>query len=123
VGVEVLFIVITFGSNANDVPLAAAGAAAAGAVVVAAGLIAHRPLERVPENTLKYAVGIMLASFGTFWSVEGLGVLQPGGASLEWPGGDWALLALIVAWFVLSRVLVRAVPTLARRRAPLVTVP
>ena len=122
-GVEVVFIVITFGSNANRVPLAAAGAAVAGAVVVAAGLIAHRPLERVPENTLKYAVGIMLASFGTFWSVEGLGVVQPGGASLDWPGGDWSLLVLIAAWFALSRVLVRAVPALGGRHLPLVTAP
>ena len=117
-GAEVVFIVITFGSNAGNVGLAAAGAAAAGIVVVAAGVIAHRPLERVPENALKYAVGVLLASFGTFWSVEGLGVVQPGRASLAWPGGDWALLVLIAAWFVTSRILIRVLPSLSGRRVP-----
>ena len=73
-GVEVVFIVITFGLNAHNVPLAAGGASAAGVVVLAAGAIAHRPLTRIPENTLKYVVGLLLASFGTFWAVEGLGV-------------------------------------------------
>src|SRR6266699_2230589 len=74
-GVEVVFIVITFGLNAGSVPVVALGAAA------------HRPLARVPENTLKYGVGLMLASFGTFWSVEGLGVVRGGDQSLRWPGG------------------------------------
>ena len=114
-GAEVVFIVITFGVNAHDVPLAAAGATAAFAVVVAIGAIAHRPLARVPENTLKYAVGILLATFGTFWSVEGLGVFRPGSADLEWPGGDWSLLALLVVWIVVSRVLVRVLPSIADR--------
>jgi uncharacterized membrane protein len=113
-GVEVVFIVITFGLNADNVPLAAAGAAAAGALVLVAGAVAHRPLARVPENTLKYGVGLLLASFGTFWAVEGLGVFQSGhGDSLEWPGEDWAILGLLVAWFLLSRLLVRIMPTLA----------
>jgi hypothetical protein len=49
--------------------------------------------------------------------------VQPGGASLEWPGGEWALLALIVAWLALSWVLVRVVPALSGRRLPLVTAP
>ncbi|MEA2417951.1 MAG: Ca2+/H+ antiporter, family, partial [Thermoleophilaceae bacterium] len=70
-GLEVVFIVITFGVNADSIPLAAAGAAAAGALVLAAGAIVHRPLARVPENTIKFAVGLLLATFGTFWSVEG----------------------------------------------------
>jgi hypothetical protein len=60
----------------------------------------------MPENTLKYGVGLMLVSFGTFWAVEGLGVLRAGGASLEWPGGDAAILALLGGWFLLSRALV-----------------
>ena len=85
-GVEVVFIVITFGLNAHNVPLAAAGASAAGVVVLAAGAIAHRPLTRIPENTLKYIVGLLLASFGTFWAVEGLGVFRPSGDSLELAG-------------------------------------
>ncbi len=113
-GVEVVFIVITFGLNAHDVPLAAGAAACAAVAVVALGAVVHRPLTRVPENTLKYAVGVMLATFGTFWAVEGLGVFQAGGASLEWPGGDWALPVLIAGWLALSQLLVRAVPTIAR---------
>jgi Ca2+/H+ antiporter, TMEM165/GDT1 family len=119
-GAEVVFIVITFGLNAHDVPLAAAGAALAFALVVAIGLIVNRPLARVPENTLKYAVGLLLATFGTFWSVAGLGILQPGRADLEWPGGDWSILALLVLWFVLSRVLIRALPSIRRSGVPAV---
>jgi uncharacterized membrane protein len=105
-GVEVVFIVITFGLNANNVPVAVIAAAAAIVVVVAAGALARAPLTRVPENTLKYGVGLMLTSFGTFWAVEGLGVLRAGGESLAWPGGDAAILALLAGWFLLSRALV-----------------
>jgi uncharacterized membrane protein len=115
-GAEVVFIVITFGLNAHDVPLAAGAAAAAGAVVLAVGVVAHRPLAMVPENTLKYAVGLLLTTFGTFWAAEGLGVFRDGGASLEWPGGSWALLAVLAGWFLLSRVLIRLVRTV--RPAP-----
>jgi uncharacterized membrane protein len=116
-GTEVVFIVITFGLNAHDVPAASGAAVAAAAVVAAAGLVAHRPLARVPENTLKWAVGIVLATYGTFWAVEGLGVFQPGGGSLDWPGGDWAILAVLAGWLALSRLLVLLVPILARRTA------
>jgi uncharacterized membrane protein len=113
-GVEVVFIVITFGLNADNVPLAAAGAAGAGVLVLAIGVFAHGPLARVPENTLKYGVGLLLTTFGTFWAVEGLGVFQGGpGDSLEWPGGDWAILILLAAWFLLSRILIRIAPVLA----------
>ena len=112
-GVEVVFIVITFGLNADNVPLAAAGAAAAGALVLLAGLIAHRPLANVPENTLKYAVGLLLATFGSFWAVEGLGVFQPSGESLAWPGGDYALLILLAGWLLLSRALVTLLPRIS----------
>jgi len=114
-GVEVVFIVITFGLNADNVGLAAGGAAAAGVIVLSAGAIAHRPLARVPENTLKYAVGLLLATFGTFWAVEGLGVFQSGGESIEWPGEDWSILVLLAGWFVLSRLLVWAAPVVAGR--------
>jgi uncharacterized membrane protein len=114
-GAEVVFIVITFGLNAHDVPAASAAAAAAAAVVLAAGLLVHRPLARIPENTLKWAVGILLATYGTFWAVEGLGVFQPGGGSLHWPGGDWAILAVLAGWLALSRLLVLAAPAVARR--------
>ncbi|MDT7723689.1 MAG: hypothetical protein QOI21_265 [Actinomycetota bacterium] len=105
-GVEVVFIVITFGLNAGNVPVAVIAAAAAVVIVGAAGALARAPLTRVPENTLKYGVGLMLASFGTFWAVEGLGVLRAGGESLTWPGGDAAILALLAGWFLLSRALV-----------------
>ncbi|HEY0447522.1 hypothetical protein [Actinophytocola sp.] len=105
-GVEVVFIVITFGLNAGNVPVAVAAAGAAVVVVVAAGAVARAPLSRVPENTLKYGVGLMLATFGTFWAVEGLGALRPGGASLTWPGADAAILVLLAAWFLLSRGLI-----------------
>jgi Ca2+/H+ antiporter, TMEM165/GDT1 family len=105
-GVEVVFIVITFGLNADNVPLAAIGAAGAAVIVLAAGAIAHKPLAAVPENTLKYGVGLLLATFGTFWAVEGLGIFRDGGESLEWPGGDYALLVLLAGWLLLSRALV-----------------
>ena len=110
-GAEVVFIVITFGLNAENVPAAAAAAAAAGVLVVALGAIAHRPLARVPENTLKYAVGLVLATYGTFWAVEGLGIFRSGGESLDWPGGDWALLAVLATWFLVSRALVATLST------------
>jgi Ca2+/H+ antiporter, TMEM165/GDT1 family len=110
-GVEVVFIVITFGLSAGRVPVAAVTAVVAGLVVAVAGAVASRPLSAVPENTLKYAVGLMLATYGTFWSVEGLGLLH-GGRSLEWPGGDVALLVILAGWFALSRVLVVVLPRL-----------
>ena len=86
-GLEVAFIAVTFGSNQHNVPLAAIAAVAAVLLVVAVGAVARAPLSRVPENTLKYAVGVLLTSFGAFWGVEGAGA--------HWPGGDAALLALI----------------------------
>ncbi|MDQ6776840.1 MAG: hypothetical protein M3071_11650 [Actinomycetota bacterium] len=88
-GLEVAFIVLTFGANQHHIGIAAAAAAAAVAIVVLAGVAARAPLARVPENTLKFAVGIMLTSFGTFWGAEGAGA--------SWPGGDAALLVLIPA--------------------------
>jgi|SRR5882672_2642949 len=82
-GLEVAFIVLTFGTAHGSIPLAAAGAAVALLLVVAVGALAHRPLARVPENSMKFAVGLMLATFGIFWSVEGAGI--------EWPGADLAI--------------------------------
>lgn len=87
-GLEVAFIVITFGSNQHNVGLAALAALVAIATVVAAGAAAHAPLSRVPENTLKFVVGVLLTSFGSFWGAEGAGA--------SWPGGDAAILPLIV---------------------------
>jgi uncharacterized membrane protein len=86
-GLEVAFIVLTFGANQHRVPLAAAAAGLAVLVVVVAGFAAAAPLARVPENTLKFGVGVMLSSFGTFWGAEGAGA--------HWPGGDAALLVII----------------------------
>jgi Ca2+/H+ antiporter, TMEM165/GDT1 family len=114
-GLEVVFIVITFGLNADDVPLAAAGAAIAGAAVLAIGLVAHRPLAAVPENTLKYVVGLLLATFGTFWSVQGLGIFTESRESLSWPGDDWALLALLASWLVVSQLSIRVLRWAAAR--------
>jgi uncharacterized membrane protein len=86
-GLEVAFIVVTFGSTQGHLGLAAAAAAAAAALVVAVGLVVRGPLQRVPENALKYAVGVLLTGFGAFWGAEGAGV--------EWPGSDAAVLGVI----------------------------
>jgi uncharacterized membrane protein len=89
-GLEVVFIVITFGENQGNVGLAALGAAAAVLVIAGIGVAARAPLARVPENTMKFVVGIMLTSFGTFWGAEGAGV--------HWPGNDAFLLVLIAVY-------------------------
>lgn len=94
-GLEVVFIVIAVGAGRGLLPAAALGALAAFLAVMAVGIIIHRPLARVPENTLKFAVGVMLSSFGVFWTSEGLGVPMP--------GGDLALFGL-AAVFVLAAV-------------------
>lgn len=101
-GLEVVFIVITFGLNADSIPLAAAGAAVAGLIVLVAGIAAHRPLSRVPENTIKLTVGLLLTTFGTFWAAEGLGVFAADREPLEWPGGDLALLVVLAGWCLLT---------------------
>ena len=88
-GLEVVFIVLTFGSNARDIPLAALAAACAVILIALAGVAIRAPLARVPENTMKFVVGVLLTSFGTFWGAEGAGA--------HWPGSDAALLALIPA--------------------------
>jgi uncharacterized membrane protein len=88
-GLEVAFIVVTFGANQHRVGLAAAAAGLAVLLVVLAGVASHRPLSRVPENQMKFAVGVMLTSFGMFWGAEGAGA--------SWPGGDAALLVIIPA--------------------------
>jgi uncharacterized membrane protein len=97
-GLEVAFIVVTFGGTQRNVGLAAVGAAAALVVVLIAGIFVHAPLTRVPENTLKFGVGVMLTSFGIFWSAEGAGI--------AWPGADASLLGLIAFVVVLAFVLV-----------------
>jgi uncharacterized membrane protein len=88
-GLEVAFIVVTFGANQRDLPMALLGAAAAVLAVAGIGIAVRAPLARVPENAMKFAVGTMLTSFGLFWSTEGAGA--------RWPGSDAALLALVPA--------------------------
>jgi Ca2+/H+ antiporter, TMEM165/GDT1 family len=105
-GMEVVFIVITFGLNANNIPVAVVAAVAGCLVVLCLGIAVRGPLSRVPENTLKYGVGLLLSAFGTFWSVEGLGVFRAGRESLAWPGSDLAILALILGWFAVSRLMI-----------------
>ncbi|MDP9236081.1 MAG: hypothetical protein M3P30_01555 [Chloroflexota bacterium] len=87
-GLEVAFIVVTFGSSQGSIPLAVVGATAALIIVVSVGLLVHAPLSRVPENSMKYVVGVMLTTFGIFWSAEGAGV--------DWPGSELALLGVLV---------------------------
>lgn len=93
-GLEVAFIVLTFGSSHGSIPLAAAGASAGLVVVAIAGAIARQPLSRVPENTMKFTVGIMLTGFGIFWAGEGVHV--------EWPGGTISLLGVLAFVSLLS---------------------
>jgi uncharacterized membrane protein len=106
-GLEVVFIVLTFGANQHRVGLAAGAAGIAVATVVVAGLVARAPLTRVPENTLKLIVGAMLTSFGVFWGAEGAGA--------HWPGGDAALLAIIPSVLAVALAISSVMRRAARR--------
>ncbi|HKW60204.1 MAG TPA: hypothetical protein VJR46_10690 [Candidatus Dormibacteraeota bacterium] len=97
-GLEVVFIVIGVGGTGHGFPAAIAGGVVAALVVAAAGFAVRRPLARVPENTLKYAVGVILTSLGTFWAAEGMGV--------EWPLDFVSIAGLAVTYFVASRLAV-----------------
>jgi uncharacterized membrane protein len=105
-GLEVAFIVITFGTSAGNnvctqacgISSATIGAAIAGILVIAAGALIRAPLTKIPENTLKFIVGVMLTTFGTFWTGEGLGV--------AWPFSDAFLLVLVALYLVASFVLI-----------------
>jgi uncharacterized membrane protein len=99
-GLEVVFIVIAFGAAQGRFDVAIAGAAAAVVLVVVVGVLVRKPLERVPENTIKFAVGLLLTSFGIFWAAEGAGV--------DWPGDELSLLAVIAFVGALSFGLVRS---------------
>jgi uncharacterized membrane protein len=103
-GLEVVFIVLTFGTTQGNIPLAMLGAALAVVVVGITGAVVHQPLSRVPENTMKFAVGVMLTSFGVFWSGEGVGV--------AWPGQDISI--VVVGVFMLCFALL-CVAVLQRR--------
>ena len=106
-GLEVAFIVITFGSTQGRIDLAAIGAGAALVLVAVVGVVVHAPLSRVPENTMKFAVGVMLTTFGIFWSTEGAGA--------HWPGDDASLPGVLAFVILLS---FGAVALLKRRREP-----
>jgi uncharacterized membrane protein len=109
-GLEVVFIALTFGGNARDIPLAALAAGCAVTVVAVAGAAVRAPLSRVPENTLKFIVGVMLTGFGMFWGAEGAGA--------HWPGSDAALLVLVPAVALFSLALVALMRRGQPRRAP-----
>jgi uncharacterized membrane protein len=98
-GLEVAFIVLTFGANQGDIGLAALAAVAAVTLVVAAGFVARAPLARVPENSMKFVVGVLLTTFGIFWGAEGAGA--------SWPGGEAALPVLALLVFVAAALMVR----------------
>src|SRR5439155_15356020 len=102
-GLEVVFVVIAVGAGRGLLVPASIGALAACALVAVVGLVVHRPLARVPENALKFTVGVMLSAFGLFWTGEGLGV--------AWPGADLVILA-----FAALLVLVAALTVLVLRR-------
>jgi uncharacterized membrane protein len=106
-GLEVAFIVVTFGANQGRIGLAVLGAAAAVVLVAGAGVVVRRPLARVPENTMKFAVGTLLTSFGIFWGAEGAGV--------RWPGADTAILGLLAFTLLVS---LAAVAILRRTSRP-----
>ena len=91
---EVVFIVLAVGAAGHKLLPATLGAAAAAVIVVLLGLIARRPLSNIPENALKLVVGVLVSAFGTFWAGEGLG--------LTWPGGDWATVALSLAYLAVA---------------------
>jgi uncharacterized membrane protein len=109
-GLEVAFIVLTFGANQHDVPLAALAATLAVVAVIAAGLVARAPLARVPENAMKFAVGVLLTTFGVFWGAEGAGA--------SWPGGETALPVLALLIFAASWLMVRGLRAGSPRLAP-----
>jgi uncharacterized membrane protein len=106
-GLEVVFIVVAVGGTSRYFPWAVAGGLLAMVVVAAAGFIIRKPLARVPENTLKYAVGIVLTSLGTFWAAEGMGA--------SWPLDFVSILFLVITYFAASRLAVQVVrrPVLA----------
>jgi uncharacterized membrane protein len=109
-GLEVVFITLTFGTNEHDVGLASIAAIAAVVVVAAIGFAVRAPLARVPENAMKFVVGIMLTGFGTFWGAEGAGA--------RWPGNDAALPVVVVAVTFFAFGLVATLRRLASQPMP-----
>jgi uncharacterized membrane protein len=106
-GLEVVFIVVSFGASAADRAPAVWGAASAFVLVLIVGALVHRPLARVPENLIKYCVGLALSTFGLFWLVEGLNAVAVSDDAISWPGGDAALVVILLAWLACSQACVR----------------
>ncbi len=100
-GIEVILIVAAVGAGGGQFGAAAWGASAALIGVLMLGVVLHRPITRVPENTMKCGVGIMLCAFGTFWAGEAVGT--------RWPGGEWALPSLSLLWAAATLAMIRAV--------------
>lgn len=109
-GLEVVFIVIAVSAGGALLVPVSIAALAACLLIAAIGLLVHRPLARVPENTLKFAVGVMLSAFGVFWTGEGLGV--------GWPGADLAIIAFVVLFLATA---LGAVALLKSRSAAVVS--
>ena len=103
-GLEVAFIVVSFGANANQLGVAVIGGVGAVVVIGAICLVLHGPVSRIPRSLLQLVVGILLTTFGTFWSLEGIGV--------EWPAGDGAILGLLALYLLTAATYI----TIERRR-------
>ena len=104
-GLEVAFIVVSFGANANQLPVAVVGGVGAVIITGGIGVVLQRFVTRIPRSFLQLVVGILLTTFGTFWALEGLGV--------EWPAGDGAILGLLVLYVLTAGTYI----TIERRRA------
>jgi uncharacterized membrane protein len=102
-GLEVAFIVVTFGAAGGQLAPALIGSGLAGICVLTVGVAIRQPLSRLPENQMKFGVGLMLVSFGTFWAGEGIGV--------AWPGSDLSILMLLAGYLAWSLLAVRTVTT------------
>ncbi|MEA2622302.1 MAG: hypothetical protein QOH61_1212 [Chloroflexota bacterium] len=108
-GLEIAFIVVTFGAAGGQLVPALIGAGLAGILVIGVGAAVRRPLARLPENQMKFGVGLMLVSFGTFWAGEGIGI--------AWPGSDMAILLLLAGYLLTSLLAVRTVAAALVRQA------
>ena len=101
----------------NSIFLAAMAALIGVVLVGIVGAAAHKPLSRVPENSMKFAVGLLLSTFGVYWFVEGLGFFHPESQSLNWPTGTWALPLIFFAWLFVSITTIAILKPIARRNS------